>query len=112
MLTRGARRREAVRGRRSIVDVHRQPHRSGDASPDLDLVERLGLSRIEQLERGSAGVEDRPAPVRSLPGLDLGEAQGVAIERDGAVVVVDRQGDAKLMDGGHARTLASDRLAA
>jgi hypothetical protein len=71
-------------------------------------VERVGLLPVEQLERRSARGQDHAAAVRPDPRLLLGEAQGVAVEGDGGLVVVDRQCDPELVDGGHGSTVAND----
>ena len=74
------------------------PDDAGHPAADLDPIERLGLLRIEQLERGATGVEDQPAAVRPVPCLDLAEVERVAIERDRTVEVVDGERDPDLLN--------------
>src|SRR5438876_867783 len=91
---------EPCRGRRGVVDLERQPDVTGDPSSDLDLVDECRVTGIGDLERRSAAIEDDDAPIRGGEGRLFGQAQGVAIEADGFVIVGRGDDDTKLMDHG------------
>ena len=82
--------------------MEREPHDPGDPAPDLYSIEGLGLLRIEQLERWPTGIENRAPAVRADPRLQLGEPEGVPVEGDRGLVVVDGQRDSKLANSWHA----------
>lgn len=98
MLEGRSRAHELCGGRVRIIHAEGEPDDAGHASPDLDPVERLGLPRVEQLERGATRVEDQATAVRPVPRLDLGEPQRIAIERDRAIEVIDGEGDPDLVN--------------
>ena len=98
MLERRARGNELLGRRIGIIDPEGEADHAGHPAADLDPVEGLGLPRIEQLERGAPSVKDQPAPVRAVPGLDLGQPQRVVIERDSAVEIVDGERTPDLVD--------------
>ena len=106
MLARRARGDELLGGRIGVFHVQGKANRSGGPAPNLDVVERLGLEGVEQLEGGPSGIEDRPAAVRAVPRLDLGQPERIPIEGDRPIVVLDGQGNAELVDSGHAATVA------
>ncbi len=88
--------------RGGVVHVEREADRARHPPTDLDAIEGLGLLGVEQLEGCPTGVKDRPPAVRTHPRLDLGESEGVPIEGDRAVIVIDGQGDAELANVRHA----------
>ena len=56
---------------------------AGHAAADLDLVDVVGLRSIGQLDRGSAGVQERyPAAVGRVVGGLLVQAEDVAVEAE------------------------------
>jgi hypothetical protein len=93
-----------------IVYMQREPNRPGRPTTDLDAIERLRLLWIEELEGRPAGVEDRPPAVGPDPRFDLRQAEGVAVERDRAVVVIDGQGNSELANDWHGPTVANADL--
>ena len=54
---------EASGGRGGVRDLEGDPDVAGDAPPDLDLVDPLGVGRVGELEGRAPGVEDRDPPV-------------------------------------------------
>ena len=97
-----------------IGDLERDPDVAGDAPADLDPIDELGLGRIGDLERRATRLEDHHPPVGRAVRLAFGQAEDVAIEPDGVVVVGRRDDEAQLADrtrigGGHGASLACDR---
>jgi len=88
-----------------------------DATPDLQVVDRPHVPGGGDLERRAPDVEDRhPVVLAVRVGNLLGEAQDVAVEREGGVVVLRLDDEPELADGrrcgvriGHAATLRSSR---
>ncbi|GED08735.1 hypothetical protein CCE02nite_07340 [Cellulosimicrobium cellulans] len=72
-----------------------------DLAPDLHVVDRPLVGRVRDLERRVPDVEDRHPVVLAVGVRDaLGEAQDVAVEGEGGVVVGCLDDEAELADGG------------
>jgi hypothetical protein len=62
---------------------------AGDAPPHLDLVDRLGLRLVDELERRPARSEDRDPSALRLRGVDLLQPERFAEQRQRPVEVLD-----------------------
>src|SRR6266536_2884565 len=61
---------ETCRARLAVVHLERDAHGSGCSPADLDPVDLRGLTLVDELERGAAGVEDRDLATLALPCLE------------------------------------------
>ena len=97
-----------------VGDLEGDPQAWGDLAAHLDLVDHPLLRRVRDLERGATGVEDGDAGVaRAAEGVLFAQAEDVAEEADGLVVVIGLDHEAHLEHawriGLHRSTIVSRR---
>ena len=92
----GARGFERLGDRGGVLDFEGDAHGPGDPPPDLDLIDRCRVRRVEQLERRPAGLEQCDAAVGLGPDLEQREPERVAVESERLVVVGDGEREAQL----------------
>jgi len=71
--------------------LERNPHLAGDPPPNLDLIDRLGLSLVGDFQRRAACIEEDHVTAVVLPGGQLLEAQRVSEKCRRAIKVLHGQ---------------------
>src|SRR5439155_4090846 len=97
----------------AVVDFEGDTDGPGDPPADLDLVDHRRLRLVHELERRAPRVEEHDARAAvGLPRLQLGQPEGVAVERERLLDVVDGQDESELHTEPSCRTGSLTALAA
>ena len=80
-------REQALHGCIQVRHLHGKADLPADAPLRFDLVDRLRLGFVKDLQRGMAHIQDQRAPLAVIPELGGGQSEAVTIEFHRAFVI-------------------------